>query len=972
MSYHHRTQAYDFTGTMDGRVGMTPNIGGGGYFLGDHSEFRLDVGGVVRFEISFGSVVAGGAGWRIPMTLDLSWLSGFIGSPPTDTDTVYVIDVAAGPAEQNLTGTYTVDFGNCWELVDVSDGVAGSPSLTDEFNHDRALRLVVRIKAGSVITATCDYGGAHVSKTATVTTDFDVPANVVTTASALGFFGGSDMVITNHIGGIGETTGGGTFSDTHHSAVWGPTCEIHADDGYVGRIIYTLSGLVQYNWFCQVRALSATYPGPDLIARVTIGQDAFGSPVTQDVTLTGGASSLFIEQKSFIVSVEFEGASVHFEDVVTLWPVSAHLTSASLTAAGEDPDLSLRNLWMRGWLWGAASLDQVASLDAISGSWSATGSGGSITVPAASFDSRLLGSSWSGADLSGFGFANVFLTGDASSLPARINLGAKYWDVVVGTTGHAVLDLCSPGSAHAAYDTQDTIYPLVGGSPYTATDGWSTGVHNAPSVVIDGLASGHTYTLTKITLVRVDHAKATFLDPFKSWNLVVSNTVGSVTSTTYYRSWLTGDTDGSPSLEETDAVWINTSGSSSGDTVSPASILAAVGSINGSGGAYPTRGWSASDLQATDGTLNLRSGLLNSDREAVLLYAGGLWYDGSAWQSGIDLAVPLSSIKAQYLFNSIVAYSGAGDVWGWSGGAFGGPVELKCGIILRGQAWGLVFDTPGGARVGSQSVTAVDSASHIARGSGTTDAYGEFHTGTPWILGATSANIAAGSLTSYTNLFGTRQMRRFGFQVPPPFSNPYNATHPAWGYLLRSAIGSGNAFVWRSNHGAPFGGWDAGPVQVTTGGQDSDPRLRYDADTGRLFCCFARSSGGSSDVYEAFSDDDGDTWGAEYLAITGGTHPTYGVGLERGVITACYVGPIWGPGVLTAIYQGPGELAPGSPYNLKDDTGTDIPVQDDTFSIVMPPNQSALWLLTVTVDGDSAPSEWYSAEPSGASWTRIP
>lgn len=865
MSFHARTQSYQFTGTMNGRVGMTPNIMMGGFFLGDHSEFRLDIGVVVRFEISFGSVVAGGAGWRIPMTLDLSWLSGFIGSPSPDSDTVFVIDVTGGPYEQPLTGTYTVDFGNCWEIVDTSDGIAGSSVLTDELNADRALRLVTRIKAGSIITATCDYGGAHVSKTATVTTDFDVPANTVTTVTATGNYGGSDMVVTNQIGGIAETTGGGIFSDTHHSGSWGPTCEIHADDGYTGRVVYTLSGLVQYNWSCKVNAVDVSYPG-NLVARVIIGQDPFGSPITQDVTLTGGVGSLFIEQKSFIVSVEFEGSSVHSENVVTLYPVSAHLTSTSLAAAGEDTDLSLRNLWMHGWLWDAASIVQAVSIDAISGSWIATGSGGNITVAASTFDSRLRGTSWVGADLSGYAFADVYLTADAAGQPARINFDFKYWDVTVGTTGHARIDLCSPTSAHASTDTVESVYPYVGSGPFTAQDGWSFGVRNASGVVIDHLASGHVYTLTKITLIRTAEAHFSILDRFKAWELVeMPSVVGTVTSSLYYRTARWGDTDGQQSLQQTDASRLVLSGTSLSDTVSFQDIKTFVNTTNGSTGAYPSNGWTATDLQTNDMSINLRSGLLNSDRETSLLLGSGIWFDGTSWQIGLDKSVASTlTLKAQYIFNSIVAYPGAGDIWGWGGGGYGTPVELKCGIVLRGEAWGLVFDGGTKARQPGVTVTVKDHTTHVVEGLGNSNTFGEFITGTPGIIGQTIADI--NSILSQT--FPTRSRRKFAILETLAGKGISYDCSVAGRHVIAYALTSGTINVGFASNALSldFNFTDSGVMGF-------NPYIKYDklSNFSTVNMAYEVTGGG---IYVVTSNDER-TWSAPMTVNSDGTHASY-------------------------------------------------------------------------------------------------
>jgi hypothetical protein len=771
MSYLNRTLSYTFTGTITGTMeaGRKPTDFSPDYAF---AEFTIECGQFVRFQTFF---VGPGLSKAGEYRLVLSWISSMSGpgasatyNPPASVPP----DGTLPPTFTTLHGTYTVVI-QLDETVDVTFGGAGNPALTDELTADVDLVFAALAHYGGTVTATCTYGGATVTDTMTVTDTHmvilpsqRVSLQILINDNHTGVMSAQSITCTPQWNGQGLAAPGGSAATSFVSAAWGPAISLVVAPGHTGSVLCGALPTTRYDLQGRVYAVDAPYPDAGLVVRVNTKIDPFGTPVTVDLPVTGGAFGINITQDSWGYGASADGTAIASGGLEERSGVLCTLLSSSLVASGEDTDLAYRHLWMRGWTWNAATIRQAGSINAISGSWTATGSAGTITVPSTAFDSRLLGASWSGASLAGYAFADVSLAADAAGQPARIHLGSKYWDVVVGTAGSVRIDLCTPASVHGSTDTTDSQYPFSGSGVWTAAEGWSSAVRNVSSVLIDGLSAGHVYTLTGITLIRTDHSRITFLDAFKDW-ILVSNptTVGGVTTSTFYRPARMGDTDAQQSMEQTDFVRTIIAGTATSDVVSPIDIKTAVANINGAGGAYPSDGWSAADSQTNDGSTNVRNGLLNSDQPSSLLYGSGLSYDGSAWHSGVNLDASSSLvIPANFLFNSIQVYPAAGDPF--FGGPAGSATPLRPAIIMRGRAWGLVNDTK--KRKPRISVKATDSG--VAAGSGTTSRTGEYETGLPYIKGTHSVTITANSGNtppSVTETFATRQRRRVCFGVVP-------------------------------------------------------------------------------------------------------------------------------------------------------------------------------------------------------------
>ena len=185
-------------------------------------------------------------------------------------------------------------------------------------------------------------------------------------------------------------------------------------------------------------------------------------------------------------------------------------------------------------------------------------------------------------------------------------------------------------------------------------------------------------------------------------------------------------------------------------------------------------------------------------------------------------------------------------------------------------------------------------------------------------------------------------------------------------------------------HGMPASLWDdeAIPITVVPQGppaptvpRDRSPSLFFDPRR-ILYCVFERKGATSSDVYLTRTTDDGRTWEAAVLAITGGTRPAAASDESGRVVMGALITAGSGGSAtytITAEYRGPGDPSFSAPFTLKDHAGTALSVQNDSFSFAFVKMSTRALLLTVIIAGETAPSEWvcYDLSATGASFARI-
>lgn len=185
-------------------------------------------------------------------------------------------------------------------------------------------------------------------------------------------------------------------------------------------------------------------------------------------------------------------------------------------------------------------------------------------------------------------------------------------------------------------------------------------------------------------------------------------------------------------------------------------------------------------------------------------------------------------------------------------------------------------------------------------------------------------------------------------------------------HFVRTANGPPSSVAWAVNQAV---------THPTGGARDGEPVLALLA-SGRLLLSWTRTEAGSgTNVYEAYSDDDGQTWGTETKMADGAKHPGYGVGIFFGDLLRVWYAPSGDTGTLKGRYQEKGDKQPGAEFTLSRRNGagalTPLTPADDSFRVVQLHEGMARWCLTMIVDGEDTPSHWVSAD-EGKEWTRLP
>jgi len=234
-----------------------------------------------------------------------------------------------------------------------------------------------------------------------------------------------------------------------------------------------------------------------------------------------------------------------------------------------------------------------------------------------------------------------------------------------------------------------------------------------------------------------------------------------------------------------------------------------------------------------------------------------------------------------------------------------------------------------------------------------------------------------------------------GGTASQPSITPALLGHPSRHYNRAATLMNGTQALgvryWRSNKAipllsgpAPLGRvWDTGSgypgqaVGISNVVGDNSPSLAEDA-RGLLYCLFNRApstaTGGGAMLSVSYSD--GDSWSTPVMAISGGTHPAM-ASAEGRMLCAAVTTTGTAPSQtrhITAVYRGPGDLNFGPPYtfNIRALGGalTPFTVADDSFGLVFTDEGPGRMALHVAIAGESATSDWWSAD-NGETWTRV-
>ena len=209
--------------------------------------------------------------------------------------------------------------------------------------------------------------------------------------------------------------------------------------------------------------------------------------------------------------------------------------------------------------------------------------------------------------------------------------------------------------------------------------------------------------------------------------------------------------------------------------------------------------------------------------------------------------------------------------------------------------------------------------------------------------------------------------------APTPSGGIYSGQTPDGRYLV-ALIDSDDVRFRRAKHDVPIGNVWASDEVVTSYGDVRHAVFAVDLTNQRTVMLIIRENSGTFEVWRGHSDDFGTTFGGwEYVADARHVHT--GAGAEGSLCDVWFVydSGSSGPGTLHAQYRGPGDTAYSAPYLIKDDTGANLkPAEANAWSNpVQAMDGQARWMLTMTIDGDTDPSTWFSTDNPPTTFKRV-
>ena len=197
------------------------------------------------------------------------------------------------------------------------------------------------------------------------------------------------------------------------------------------------------------------------------------------------------------------------------------------------------------------------------------------------------------------------------------------------------------------------------------------------------------------------------------------------------------------------------------------------------------------------------------------------------------------------------------------------------------------------------------------------------------------------------------------------------------GRFYRSNIEDGNVIFTRGDHGLPLPGptWSFHAPIFTTGDAVA-ARFVWQIGLRRLWMVLERDESGTRNLYWTYSDDEGATWATpEFIvsAFSGSSWATL-----NGDVGRCWFefnSGTSGPGKAKGQLHASTDMTGGTYhfaaiYTFKDDLGADIVVAENGMSnVILQPGTPNILMWSPTLDGDSTPSTFYSAD-LGKTWTK--
>ena len=189
---------------------------------------------------------------------------------------------------------------------------------------------------------------------------------------------------------------------------------------------------------------------------------------------------------------------------------------------------------------------------------------------------------------------------------------------------------------------------------------------------------------------------------------------------------------------------------------------------------------------------------------------------------------------------------------------------------------------------------------------------------------------------------------------------PFNYEH-RFGSYYETYVRANNVWFRRSHWATPP--WEFDRV-VTSTGDTSYSRIYTDHRT-QVYLLYQRTG---PNVYQRRSNDEGFSWEAEVLMLSGCSKPFGSVNPFDG--TEIVAGFHGATSKIRAVRRQVGDTAYSAEFAVKDDAGADMLFEDDTFSFHWAYESPNRLVLVCHIDGETDISTHWSAD-SGATFKRI-
>lgn len=673
---------------------------------------------------------------------------------------------ASGTAETRWTfasagvDTY-IDWAGSWSVTldadlvqehvaDSSNDSKGFPSYGGTAVPDATTGVLckqyLRARVGGSLVVTANIGGASATASDTITAgntfDVEVPECVMggncssdNTTNTLG------MTVTWQgsatVGGAGYSASNGGASATIDSGI-----SLSTGDGDSASADFSGAPERAFSLSWETRKFNEAYTGS-----LTAYHELKSGTVTS--TTFTGSGAVSGSQKQYTVSVNLNG-SAGSASAAEYCDVGVWLGTASLVANNEVA--AMWRMMQRGRAYDAVTIAHGTAFQHAHSAGTAIGPADlskSLSPP---------------IYLQTYRYLRLRVKASSAGSAFTVKIGTKQWtrdylgtSLTAGTSfGYVIIDLCSPTNKTATEDTTDTIWP----TPTTDGDYW--GVTTLGTLEFTGLTAGVTYELDTngIELWRIQPTSGAattveFLPAYPGWVQGAAAVISAdTTSTTYYRRFVLGVTNGRHSLELADFYKVEVVSTLGGTNITYtqraiSDFKADIEATESGTAIWP--GWTvsyASGVNTADGSANtdISPNWLNKNRPMTWLWGAGALYSGSAWSYGMQVdcgSVGGTAVKAQELYDRVRWIANTGDTFQHNGTAgTAGAIDLRAAAFLRAGAHGIAYGTAGTAKP-DWTVSLLEYPGATSYGTAVTNNQGKYVTGVPYAPGQVSGQVTS-------------------------------------------------------------------------------------------------------------------------------------------------------------------------------------------------------------------------------------